>query len=134
MSFLSSQGEKKMVIEMKPPCEIIVGKILPTIRAAIVKVLVKEGMQQKEIAAMLGITQASVSQYINAARGGDKKMLEMFPEIERYAVEMTESIKRGESETEPGIYLCKICKKIRSDKRFREYHKQFAQLHECGVC
>jgi hypothetical protein len=33
-----------MVIEMKPPCEIIVGKILPAIRAAIVKAVGKDGI------------------------------------------------------------------------------------------
>jgi hypothetical protein len=41
---------------MKPPCEVIVRKILPTLRASLVKVLVNEGMQQKEVASILGIT------------------------------------------------------------------------------
>jgi hypothetical protein len=118
---------------MKPPCEVIVRKILPAIRASLVKVLVKEGMRQKEVASMLGITQASVSQYITAVRG-DEKMLEIFPEIEGYAVDMAKQLKRGGSKSDSLAYLCKICKKLRVDKRFCDYHNQLAQLEECGIC
>ena len=54
---------------MKPPCEVIVWYVIPTIRAELAKELVKMGMSQKEISARLGITQSAVSQYIKDKRG-----------------------------------------------------------------
>jgi len=119
---------------MKSPCEVIVSKILPSIKALLVKTLVKRGIRQKEVATMLGITQASVSQYLAAVRGGDKKLLAIFPEMETYAEDMAEKIVgSGKKETYIAL-LCEICKKIRSDKKFYEYYKQLAPLEECGIC
>ncbi|HUI40108.1 MAG TPA: helix-turn-helix domain-containing protein [Methanothrix sp.] len=54
---------------MKFPCEIIVWDVLPSIRAAIAKELVKRGISQKEVSQMLGITPPAVSQYV--LRRGD---------------------------------------------------------------
>ena len=54
---------------MKPPCEVIVWYVIPTIRAELAKELVKMGMSQKDISERLGITQSAVSQYIKDKRG-----------------------------------------------------------------
>ncbi|MFA5772269.1 MAG: transcriptional regulator [Thermoplasmata archaeon] len=119
---------------MKPPCEIIVNKVLPSIRAAIVKTLINDyTMKQTEVAELLGITQGAVSLYYSTTRGGDEKLVEMFPEIQSYAKDIAKKIfnsKSGGGELE----VCNACKKIRSKKEFCDYHKQIIQLEQCEVC
>ena len=83
---------------MKTPCELVVGRILPSLRASIVKDLSKRhGLKQSEIAKRMGITQASVSQYLSSARAGNEEMLEKFPKILKYAEEISERIMAGEN-------------------------------------
>ncbi|MFH1722811.1 MAG: helix-turn-helix domain-containing protein [Candidatus Altiarchaeota archaeon] len=57
---------------MKLPCESAVWYTLPKIRAEITQELVKRGMKQKEVADVLGVTPAAVSQYLHKKRGGIK--------------------------------------------------------------
>lgn len=55
---------------MKPQCEIVVVQVLPTIRALVVKDLIKRyKLSQIDVANKLGITQPAVSQYMSALRG-----------------------------------------------------------------
>ena len=54
---------------MKPPCELIVWYVIPTIRAELAKELIKLGLSQKEVSERLGITQSAVSQYVKDKRG-----------------------------------------------------------------
>jgi predicted transcriptional regulator len=49
---------------MKPPCELIVWYVIPTIRAELAKEMIKLGLSQKEVSERLGITQSAVSQYV----------------------------------------------------------------------
>lgn len=50
------------------PCEIAANKIVPSIKAKLAKKLKKSGMKQKEIARLLGVTTAAVSQYLSGKR------------------------------------------------------------------
>ncbi|MEM3391769.1 MAG: helix-turn-helix domain-containing protein [Archaeoglobaceae archaeon] len=43
--------------------------ILPAIRAMVAKELIERGYKIKEVAEMLGLTQAAVSQYLASKRG-----------------------------------------------------------------
>lgn len=55
---------------MKTPCEIIVWNVVPIIRKEFAKQLVdKHGLNQRETADKLGITEAAVSRYISGKRG-----------------------------------------------------------------
>ena len=82
---------------MKTPCELVVGKILPALRASVVRELSgKYNMKQSDIAKKLGITQASVSQYLSSARAGGTKIVEKFPKIQTYAVDISKRIVSGE--------------------------------------
>ncbi|HIE31023.1 MAG TPA: helix-turn-helix domain-containing protein [Methanosarcinales archaeon] len=54
---------------MKSPCEIVVWDVLPGIRAALAEELIKNGLSQKEVSKLLGITQSAISQYISKKRG-----------------------------------------------------------------
>ena len=120
---------------MKTPCELVVGKILPSLRASVVKELSgKYNMKQSDIAKKLGITQASVSQYLSASRAGGTKVTESFPKIRKYAVEIARRIAAGEDRLEWYSVLCLACKDIRNDEEFCRMHRLSANLHGCDVC
>jgi hypothetical protein len=119
---------------MKPPCELVVSKVLPSIRAAIVKVLIDDyKMKQTEVSEILGITQSSVSQYITSARAGDDRLYDLFPEIRKYAHEISDKIVKSGLKSSR-ISLCIPCQKIRRSEKFCNLHKEFSQLTECKIC
>ena len=67
---------------MRVPCQITQWYLLPAISAELVKELKKLGVKQAEIARMMGVTPAAVSQYVKGKRGnviqfdsGIKKMI-----------------------------------------------------------
>jgi predicted transcriptional regulator len=120
---------------MKTPCELVVGKILPTLRASVVKELSgKHHMKQSDIARELGITQASVSQYLSATRAGGTKITESFPKIKTYANEIANRIVAGENKMEWYGVLCKACQDIRSDDEFCKMHRIASNLSGCDIC
>ena len=120
---------------MKTPCELVVGKILPSLRACVVKELSgKYHMKQSDIAKKLGITQASVSQYLSSSRAGSAKVTETFPKIKTYADDIAKRIVRGEDKYEWYSVLCIACKDIRSDDEFCRMHKIASNLSGCDIC
>ena len=120
---------------MKTPCELVVGRILPTLRASVVKELSgKYHMKQSDIAKKLGITQASVSQYLSSTRAGGTKIVESFPKIRVYADDIAKRIVAGEDKYEWYSVLCKACKDIRSDEEFCRLHKVASNLDGCDIC
>ena len=60
---------KRQVIKMRLDCEIISQDFLPVLRSALAKELAGLGMNQKQIAEILGISQPAVSQYLRDLRG-----------------------------------------------------------------
>jgi predicted transcriptional regulator len=123
---------------MRPPCEVVVNTVLPNVRAELVKVLIREyHMRQVDVASMLGITQASVSQYCSAIRGKDKVLIEIFPEIEKYAQETARKLMEKDTsvkDPESWIHLCDICKRIFYNPKFKQYRQEIYKIKECGIC
>ncbi|UCE74378.1 MAG: hypothetical protein JSV56_01380 [Methanomassiliicoccales archaeon] len=120
---------------MRPPCEIVVNKVLPHIRADIVRILTQEyNMKQIEVSKRLGITQASVSQYLSSSRGGDTEFHRMFPEIEEHARAIADKIAAGEKKDAQVALICLMCSKIRKEDKFCDYHKDLLELDSCGIC
>jgi predicted transcriptional regulator len=120
---------------MKTPCELVVGKILPALRASVVKELSgKYHMKQSDIAKKLGITQASVSQYLSATRAGGTKVTGSFPKIRIYANEIANRIVAGENQLEWYGVLCKACQDIRSDEEFCRMHRIASNQSGCDIC
>ena len=119
---------------MKTPCEVIATKVLPAVRAALVKSLTKDfGMRQLEIAHRLGITQAGVSKYLTSSRGSNQKILELFPQIDDYARKMAKKIASNKDEFVE-IDLCAICKKIRRTKAFSGLYQEQDSIASCRIC
>lgn len=120
---------------MKTPCELVVGRIMPALRASVVKELTnKYHMKQADIARKMGITQASVSQYLSAVRAAGSKMTESFPKIKTYASEIAKRINAGEDRNELSSILCRACNEIKSDETFRRMYMVEANLEECDIC
>ena len=96
---------------MEVPCEIIMWYVLPAIRRDFTKIMMEEyGLNQKEVAAKLGITDAAVSQYLSAKRGkikiSDGKIQSEIRESAKKIVDGTESAMIKE--------ICRICEILKS--------------------
>jgi predicted transcriptional regulator len=117
---------------MKPPCEVIVWYVIPTIRAELAKELVKMGMSQKEISQRLGITQSAVSQYIKDKRG---KCIPINKEVRKGIKLFAKQVmtEKNPKDTIPG--LCMVCAIVKSSGSLCELHKKDdASLEGCDVC
>lgn len=108
---------------------------MPALRASVVKELShKYHMKQADIARRLGITQASVSQYLSSTRAAGSKMTDSFPKIKTYANEIARKINAGEDRREWSSILCRACAEIRSDEAFCRMHRIEANLEGCDIC
>ena len=58
------------------PSELVVDRVLPTVRAMLASRLAERGMTQQEIASHLGVTQAAVSKYVSGDDAGDDRFRE----------------------------------------------------------
>lgn len=121
---------------MLQPAELMVSKLLPTIRARLAQVLIEEyHMKQVEVAKQLGITQAAVSHYITKSRGMDRELVHLFPEIERFVQDMARRITKGIGKPDQVALLNKFCFDLMLTKRFCEYHRRMAALDtSCRIC
>jgi predicted transcriptional regulator len=117
---------------MKPPCEVIVWYVIPTIRAELAKELVKMGMSQKNVAGRLGITQSAVSQYIKDKRG---KGIPINKDVRKGIKVLAKQVmtENDPKESIPGI--CMVCAIVKSSGALCELHrKDDASLADCDVC
>lgn len=119
---------------MRPPCEIMVQKVLPAIRAELARIMMQEmEMPQQEIARRLAVSKAAVSQYASAKRGADtefsliiKKDLRVFADAVATSDDTSKLIDD----------FCTICKNIQnSGWLYRENHSSSEYIHEdCTHC
>lgn len=91
---------------MKLPCEVIIWYVLPAVRKEVAKSLIKNhGLTQAGAAQKLGVSEATVSQYLSGKRAriniNDRMVLE---QIDISA----ERISKGD-ETVMQVELCKVC-------------------------
>lgn len=118
---------------MKQPCELVVARFLPALRATIVRTLLAEyRLKQADVARAMGLTQAAVSHYAHATRGTDEEVLTTFPELGGYARAMAREIARGASEPAQVRAICDACEEIRGGEKFCRFHA--AENHHEGAC
>lgn len=118
---------------MKPPCEIVVWYIIPSIRSKLAKELLNLGMKQKDISELLDITQPAVSQYISDKRGHE---IEFDPIVEQYIKDMAKDMQTGKLQPIDLIpRFCHICKTIKTQEVLCQLHKEKVNIPEhCSVC
>lgn len=96
---------------IKTPCEIIVWELIPAIRSEFAKKLVKKyGLNQKEAAERLGLTEAAVSRYLSGKRGDlqipNGKISKEFEESCKKIINGDKYVVIGET--------CRICEILKS--------------------
>jgi predicted transcriptional regulator len=118
---------------LKTPCEIIIWKILPTIRSELARSLVQEfGLSQRETARRLGLTDAAVSQYLSEKRGTTRV------ENEALKKDIHEAASRiAEGKGDPVVAeLCLICSHFKERKLLNKMYKEETgdALPDCLIC
>lgn len=120
---------------MLQPYELVVNKILPTIRARLAQVLLQDyDLRQVEVAEKLGVTQAAVSHYNTHTRGADQTILQLFPEIDSFIQELAKDIASGMPKQQQVARLNNICWQLMYTERFCSYHRKIADLEGCNIC
>ncbi|MGI0148938.1 MAG: transcriptional regulator [Thermoplasmata archaeon] len=121
---------------MLQPQELVVAKLLPTIRARLARELLQaHKMKQIDVARSMGITQAAVSHYNTQSRGVDQEMLRLFPEIKPFVHELAESIADGITLSQQIASVNNFCSNIMLTARFCEYHKGMGDIDpHCTAC
>lgn len=121
---------------MLQPQEVLVAKLLPTIRARLARELLRSyRMKQIDVARAMGITQAAVSHYNTQSRGVDQEMVRRFPEIRKFVDELAGRISHGMSLTEQISSITNFCSSLMLTQRFCEYHKSLGDIDPtCAVC
>ncbi len=120
---------------MKPPCELAVREFLPSLRAAIVRELSDSyHMKQIEIASALGITQASVSYYLNVERAKDARFTSSkgFSEAVK---KIAENI-AVQNISKAGVlhFICVACAELRKSEEFCHIHQEQLNIKNCDIC
>lgn len=108
--------------ELSFPCELSAKYIVPALRLMIAKRLIeKHGLTQSEVAKLLGVTQPSVSHYLNSKRGiRMAKVLSRSKSVREYVDRYVEEILTSGSPPR-NMPFCTICeaavKQITGKKR-----------------
>jgi hypothetical protein len=121
------------VKKVRPPCEIVVWYVIPTIRSELAKELLNLDMKQKQISDVLDITQPAVSQYISDKRGhGIKFEVEVQDMIKDFARDLVVG-KATQMDIIPK--MCEICKKIKAEEVVCQIHKDKDNIPlNCNAC
>jgi predicted transcriptional regulator len=121
---------------MELPQEIEIWYVIPAIRKALVAELKKQGLRQKDIAKLLGITESAVSQY-----GKDKRAVQCYAAftVSPMKEELSNSAKRilaGQDDPSLAVKeINRLCRIIREKKIICDIHrKQNPKMESCGVC
>ncbi len=121
---------------MIQPQEVVVAKLLPTIRARLARELLRTyHMKQIVVAKAMGITQAAVSHYNTQSRGVDQEMLRRFPEIKKFVEELAQRIFQGMTMSAQISTISDFCVDLMLTQRFCEYHKTLGDIDPtCAAC
>jgi len=103
---------------MDTPQEVVVWYVLPALRREFVISLKENGLKQKEIASILGITEPAVSQYIKNKRGGNVALSkDIRDNIKRKVVKINNNMEYKKAfqdilrEVRTSRFMCSVCNK-----------------------
>ncbi len=114
---------------MRPPCEIVVQKVLPAIRAELARIMLEEGLPQQQVAMRLGLSKAAVSQYVSAKRG---KEISFSSDTGKKIKELAESLVGELAPNDAVGSLCAVCKGIQASGWLCREHLQ--KSDDCTYC
>jgi predicted transcriptional regulator len=118
---------------VKFPCEMVTWFFLPALRKELVLYLIKKKkMKRKEVAELLGLTEAAVCQYLKNKRGSKFKLRGL--DLEKIH-ELGDVLAETASEKDLISGACSICKHLRSKLSLCALHaKQNPNLKGCTIC
>ncbi len=119
---------------VRPPCETMVVKLLPALRALISRHLIKDySFTQDQTAQALGVTQASVSRGLSQL---DRFEQYFTPNVRQFAENFARQISQRELGVEEGIAsLCSFCSSQKIGGTLCQLHRaENLELKNCLVC
>ena len=117
---------------MRFPCELVVWRILPAIKANIARNLKDKGMKQKDIASALDLTEAAVSQYLSGKRAKDFKVPEEMNDMINL---VSDAISKGKNQEILMYGICQVCKEIRAKGMACHDCKSDSNMkQDCSLC
>jgi len=118
------------------PQEIEVWYILPAIKRGIAIELVSKGLKQKDIAKLLKVTEASVSNYLKSKRATTIKFNKIVESEIKKSAEKLLSAKENHTNKALIEELQRICAIIKDEKILCKAHKQFDSSisKNCCIC
>src|SRR2546429_6459452 len=94
----SLRSQTGRAYRMLQPQELVVARLLPTIRARLARELLHTyKMKQVDVARSMGITQVAGSHYNTQSRGVDLELVTPFPEIKPFLHGLSDQIVHGMS-------------------------------------
>lgn len=118
---------------MRPPCEVVVQFILPTLRAELAKMLMNEyGMSRGKVADALGISRSAVSQYLMDKRGIG---VDLSPPIYGLLKNLAEMMSSKMDRDMITRAFCEMCKEIQRKGSMCSLHHEVSKVEEsCKSC
>jgi len=118
--------------------EIVSRYVLPSLKRRLAEIMLKEyGFTQKEIARILGVSEAAVSRYISGERGYYLRV-ENLKGVDEKLRMIAEAFQRGEANTLAVHYMLHIiAAEMMAAKRLCALHKELdvdVNPAECNIC
>jgi len=118
---------------MRVPCQITQWYLLPAISAELVKEMKRLGVKQAEIARMMGVTPAAVSQYIKGKRG---KVIQFDAGVKKLITASAKKIaSTGITGEDLSREICELCIQARRSRSVCDFHKSLGGASDnCKLC
>ena len=117
---------------MQFPCELVVWKILPAIKAQIARNLKDKNMKQKDIAKVLDSTEAAISQYLSGKRASEFKIPERMNEMMEI---VSQAVAEGKNQKVLQYGICQVCRDIRTKgMACNVCKKESGDSNDCDLC
>lgn len=119
---------------MRPPCEIMVQKVLPAIRVELARVMMQDyGLQQQDVANRLGVSKAAVSQYVSLKRGADTDFTD---DIKKEIWDFADTVVHNGDSAKLIDDFCNICKNIQTSGWLRRVEPGSSEYisEKCTFC
>lgn len=115
---------------MKTTCEVMVQKVLPAIRAELSRVLIFEhGCTQQDVAEILELSRAAVSQYVSEKRGAEIDFsVETQGEIRNFAAVLLNNELSSQEKVQG---MCNVCKFVQKSGWL---YKNAPGVESCSIC
>ncbi|NQU79031.1 hypothetical protein HQ545_04655 [Candidatus Woesearchaeota archaeon] len=120
---------------MDLPQEIMIWYVVPSIRKALVFELKNQGLKQKEIAPLMGLTEAAVSQYITDKRGVFCEEIFKSKQLVDEVKISADAIRLSSDSNTAVREVNRLCGLIKESKIICDVHrKKDPALKECDIC